>query len=176
MLRGDRICLGPLVGSDSAKLFAWLNDPAVARSNGPYRPLDQAKFDQWFANVGADPARVVFAIRMLGDLRLLGYLQIVDINATLRTANLGLVIGSDADRGKGYGGEALSLAIGCGWRDLNLQRLQLTVVGANPRAIGVYERAGFEIEGVLRRAAYVGGEYRDITVMGLLRTADEAAA
>ena len=54
-------------------------------------------------------------------------------------------------------------------RELNLQRVGLYVFGDNPGAIRAYARAGFEVEGVLRRAAYIDGAYSDITVMGCLR-------
>jgi RimJ/RimL family protein N-acetyltransferase len=43
------------------------------------------------------------------------------------------------------------------------------VVGDNPRAVRVYDKAGFEVEGVMRRAAYVNGGYQDVTVMAALR-------
>jgi RimJ/RimL family protein N-acetyltransferase len=169
MLAGDRICLGPLLRDDGPLLFGWLNTLSVGHFNGSYRPTDQVKFDQWFAGTGADPSRVVFAIRRKSDLRLLGFVQIVDINAAHRTASLGILIGAANDRGQGFGQEAIRLAVDFGWRDLNLQRLTLFVYGDNPRAARAYQNVGFQIEGTMRRAAYVGGLFHDITIMGMLR-------
>jgi RimJ/RimL family protein N-acetyltransferase len=169
MLAGDRVCLGPLLRSDGPLLFGWLNTLSVGRFNGAYRPTDEAKFDQWFAAAGADPARVVFAIRRKSDMRLLGFVQIVDINAAHRTASLGILIGAANDRGQGFGQEAIRLAVDFGWQDLNLQRLTLFVFGDNPQAARAYQNVGFEIEGTMRRAAYVDGRFQDITVMGMLR-------
>lgn len=169
MLIGEKVCLGPLVQSDAPFLFQWLNAVELARLNGSYRPNDQARFDQWFAGVGADPARVTFAIRQSEDLRLLGYLQVINIQPASQVAELGLLIGDVDAQGRGFGQEAIGLAVEFCWRELNLQRLSMFVIGENPRAIAAYGKAGFEIEGVMRRAAYADGRFQDITVMGLLR-------
>jgi RimJ/RimL family protein N-acetyltransferase len=169
MLSGEKVSLGPLTRGDGPLLFAWLNQASVGRANGSYRPTDEVKFDQWFTGIGNDPARVVFAIRRKGDARLLGYVQIVDINAAYRTAVLGILIGAERDRGQGLGREAVQLAIDFSWRDLNLQRLTLYVFGDNPRAVRTYLGVGFEVEGTMRRAAFSDGHFQDVTVMGLLR-------
>jgi RimJ/RimL family protein N-acetyltransferase len=175
MLIGKNVCLGPVLQGDGPILFSWVNSIDVARGNGPYRPTDQVKFDQWFAGIGADPLRVVFAIRRQVDLRLLGYVQIINIQPAARSAELGILIGDPPDRGQGFGQEAIEMALGFCWRELNLQRLMLFVVGDNPQAVHIYSKAGFEIEGAMRRAAYVDGQFRDITIMAALRPEAEAA-
>ena len=173
MLIGDSICLGPILQGDAPLLFNWRNTAEIARRNGPYRPTDQFGFDGWLTGLANDPSRVVFAIRDKADMRLMGYVQITNIMPTPRSGELGILIGADGDRGKGVGRQAVELAIGFAWRDLNLQRLTLFVVGDNPRAVRAYERAGFEVEGVLRRGSYIDGEHRDVTIMGVLRPAAE---
>jgi RimJ/RimL family protein N-acetyltransferase len=175
MLVGKEVCLGPVLQDDGPTFFGWINSLDLARDNGPYRPTDQAKFNEWFVGIGADPARVVFAIRRRGDLRLLGYLQIVNIQLAARSAELGVIIGEPTDQGQGFGQEAIGMALDFCWCDLNLQRLTLFVVGDNPRALHVYGKAGFGIEGVMRRAAYVDGQFRDITIMATLRPEAETA-
>jgi RimJ/RimL family protein N-acetyltransferase len=169
MLIGTKVCLGPVLTEDAPKLLNWQNSLGLCHINGAYRPCDQARFDDWFFGIAKDNSRVVFSIRRQGDLQLLGYLQIVDIHPVHRTGELGILIGNADQQGQGYGQEALSLAITFCWRDLNLQRLSLCVVGENPRAIHVYQKSGFVMEGLRRRAAYVNSSYVDVTLMGLLR-------
>jgi RimJ/RimL family protein N-acetyltransferase len=55
-----------------------------------------------------------------------------------------------------------------GFRHMNLQRIELNVFSVNPRALRVYERVGFKVEGTRRRSQFVGGRYVDSFVMGLL--------
>jgi len=172
MLIGSKVCLGPVLTEDAPKLLNWSNSLGLCHANGPYRPCDQGRFDEWFFGIAKDNSRVVFSIRRLSELRLIGYLQLVNIQPVHRTAEIGILIGGDADRNQGCGQEALKMAIAYSWRDLNLQRLSLTVVGDNPRAIHAYLRAGFSMEGLMPRAVYVDGRYQDVTAMGLLRPLD----
>lgn len=169
MLVGEHVILGPLVAADAQAMFAWLNDPAIARSNGEVRPTDGQGFTAWFNAVGKDRSRVYFAIRAKGEQRLLGYLTILDLHPFFRSAELGITIGAPADRGRGLGREAVRLAMGYCWCQLDLQRLTLRIYGDNPAAVRCYEKAGFVVEGVLRCAAYFDGERVDVTVMGALR-------
>jgi RimJ/RimL family protein N-acetyltransferase len=162
------VCLGPLLRDDAPLLFNWRDTLALAHANGAYRPVDQIAFDGWF-NAGGDASRVVFAIRRQPELRLLGFIQLTNIQAAVRSAELGVMIGPPADRNQGYGQEAVRLLLGHAWRDLNLQRVMLHVVGENPGAVQAYRKAGFALEGVMRRAAYVDGGFRDVTIMACLR-------
>lgn len=150
-------------------VFKWRNRPELMRVDGLYRPVSQLNFDEWFNGIGRDPTRVVFSIRQLGALNFLGYLQITNITPTVQSAEIGIMIGEPAHRGRGYGQEALRLGVEFCWRDLNLQRLSLAVIGDNPAALRAYEKVGFEREGVARRAAFADGAYRDVTLMALLR-------
>jgi len=100
------------------------------------------------------------------------YVQIVNIQAASRIAEIGVLVGNPLDQNQGYGQEAMRMAVDFSWRSLNLQRLSLWVIGDNPRAVHVYGKAGFQVEGVMLRAAYVDGRYQDVTVMGVLRSGD----
>jgi RimJ/RimL family protein N-acetyltransferase len=169
MLIGAKVCLGPVLNGDTAQLFTWFDNPEVARSSGPYVPSSEAKFAQWLNGAANDPSRVLFAIRRFGDLRLLGHVHICNIQSMFRSADIGLAIGNPGDRRQGYGREALRLAVGYCWSELNLQRVALMVLANNPSARHVYETVGFEVEGRLRRATYVDGQHHDVFVMSVLR-------
>jgi RimJ/RimL family protein N-acetyltransferase len=169
MLIGSSICLGPVFQEDAPTIFNWRNRKDILHLDGLYRPLSQGGFDEWYGRIGRDASMVVFSIRRQGDLAFLGYLQIVNIQAAHRSAEIGIMIGEPEHRGRGYGQEALKLSAQFCWQELNLQRLSLRVVGDHPAALHTYQKAGFEVEGVLRRANYAAGEFRDITLLALLR-------
>lgn len=169
MLVGEKIVLGPLTANDAAPLFHWLNDAQIARSNGDWKPTDGMAFSTWFAALGKDRVRVYFAVRARADNRLIGYLSLRDIHPTFRSAELGITIAAPADRGRGFGSEAVRLAMDYCWRQLDLERVTLHIYGSNERALRCYRDAGFVEEGVMRRAAYFDGQRVDITIMGALR-------
>ncbi len=170
MLIGEKVCLGPILQADGAMIFNWLNTVSLMRLHGNYVPVSQHSFEEWFGGIGKDPSRVVFSIRKQGDLTLLGYIQLTEIHSVFRSAAVGITIGDPANRGKGYGHEALTLCIDFSWKELNLQRLSLMFVGKNEPAMRAYKKAGFEQEGVLKRAIFANGVYMDATIMGLLQS------
>ena len=169
MLIGVNVCLGHMLQPDGAMIFNWLNTVSLMHLNGNYVPVSQRSFDEWFGGIGKDPSRVVFSIRKQGNLAFLGYIQLTEIHPVFRSAVIGITIGDPANRGKGYGQEALMLCIGFCCKELNLQRLSLMIVGKNEPAVRAYKKAGFEEEGMLKRAIFTNGVYMDATIMGLLR-------
>ena len=70
---------------------------------------------------------------------------------------------------RGYATEATRLVLRHVFDTLNLNRIQLNVFSYITRAIDVYLRVGFKLDGVLRRALYHAGEFHDEIVMSVLR-------
>jgi RimJ/RimL family protein N-acetyltransferase len=169
MLIGNRVTLGPVFPEDFGALFCWANDVAAARLDLAYRPIDLIAHKQWCESIGSDPSKVVFAIRKINETPILGYVQIMNINGIHRSADLGIRIGAEKNRGQGYGKDALMLALEYCWRSLNLNRVQLIVFKHNERAVRAYQAIGFKREGLLRKAAFIDGQWVDLIVMASLR-------
>jgi [ribosomal protein S5]-alanine N-acetyltransferase len=173
MLVGSRISIGPFVPEDCAAMFCWFNDVAAARLDFAYRPVDMMTHQQWWNGLAKDPTKVVFAIRKTSEPTIIGFVQVAAINSVHRSAEMGVRIGAEKNRGQGYGTEALRLALDFCWNHLNLNRVQLSVFKHNLRAIAAYKAAGFRKEGRMRRAAFVGGEWVDLILMAALRPAQK---
>ncbi len=75
----------------------------------------------------------------------------------------------DAYTGRGVGTALMQAMIDQADRWLGLTRLELTVWTDNPRAVALYERFGFEREGVLRAYALRDGAFADALAMARLR-------
>ena len=166
-LRGRLVSIGPLLPADVAPLFLWRNDAFSAKWDVAFRPIDGVAHARWFDRLETDRSMTVFAIRKL-DGGTIGFIGFGDIQQIHRCADLGVRIGNESDRGKGYGKEAISLALEYAWRSLNLNRVQLKVFAHNERAIRTYKSAGFEQEGRLRRAVFIDGHWQDVIIMGVL--------
>jgi diamine N-acetyltransferase len=80
---------------------------------------------------------------------------------------VGIFIGETQHQSQGYGQQALRLILRHAFHDLGLHRLYLTVLDDNARAIRVYEKCGFRVEGRLRQHAYKRGQFRDLVLMGI---------
>jgi RimJ/RimL family protein N-acetyltransferase len=168
-LHDEQIAIGPLMPEDSASLFLWFNDVDAANLDLAFRPMDWTAFQTWLGEVARNTTRVFFAIRNVSQPAIVGYLALSNINSIHRSAELGIRIGSAGNRGKGYGRAAIRLALNYAWRNLNLQRVQLSVFAHNERAIRSYLASGFEEEGRLVRAAFIDGKWADVVIMAALR-------
>lgn len=74
-------------------------------------------------------------------------------------------------QGRGVGTALMAAAVDLADNWLNLERIELDVYTDNAPAIRLYERFGFEREGVGRRFAFRGGGYVDAYLMARLRAA-----
>ena len=80
------------------------------------------------------------------------------------TLGMGIVRGW---RGKGIG-ETLIRRTPAAARDFGLHRIELTVYTDNPLAKALYEKVGFKMEGIKRRAARFSDREVDVIMMALL--------
>ena len=174
MIKGSIIALAALRREDSEFLYNWINDPETVRLNAPFSPVHEPSHASWFESTTRDPSKIIFGIRNVDDLQLIGTVQLIDIHPVHRSAQLIIRIGSEKDRNRGAGSEAVKLAAEFAFRDRNLQRVWLMVFADNQRAIRAYEKAGLQREGTLRRACYINGCWHDEVVMGILGHLDRA--
>jgi RimJ/RimL family protein N-acetyltransferase len=163
------VSLGPIMQRDLESLFVWLNDAGAARLDMPHRPLDCVAFRDWLDRLPREMSQILFAIRQTNRPEMIGFVLFKNFQPVYQTAELGVRIGIETERGKGYGTHAVQLAMDYAWKVLNLHRIGLHVLAHNERAIASYQHAGFAVEGNLRDAAFIDGHWRDVVVMGALR-------
>lgn len=77
---------------------------------------------------------------------------------------------SEAWQGKGVGKALMQAGVDFADNWLNLTRLELEVYADNEPAIRLYERFGFEREGLLRQHAFRNGQYVDSIMMARLHS------
>jgi RimJ/RimL family protein N-acetyltransferase len=82
--------------------------------------------------------------------------------------NIGIWIAPE-DRGKGHGAAAQRLLAAYLFDNTYLERVEAGTEADNIGEQRALERAGFTREGVLRRACFRGGEWRDMVVYSKLR-------
>jgi len=91
-----------------------------------------------------------------------------DIDNIRRTATLGIFIGEDENRSKGYGTEVLKLLLDYGFNYMNLHSIKLTVFDFNERALRCYKKCGFKETGRHRENRFINGKYYDTISMDIL--------
>jgi RimJ/RimL family protein N-acetyltransferase len=164
-----RVELTPLRDEDSDLLFAWINDRELVELSAPFEPVAREDHDAWFQSIRDRDDVEIFAIRLRDDDRLIGSCQLNRIDRRNLTCELQIRIGDLDAHGRGYGTEALRQLLGHAFGPLAMERVGLHVLDDNDAAIRAYEKVGFSREGVMRSGALIGGERRDLVVMGVLR-------
>ncbi|NLY90213.1 MAG: GNAT family N-acetyltransferase [Firmicutes bacterium] len=106
-----------------------------------------------------------------GEEKIIGVAGLtVYANHRLRhSAGLGIMVHKDYQN-QGVGSELLKALLDLADNWLMLVRVELTVFTDNERAIHLYEKFGFEKEGVKRLAAIRNGKYDDVLMMARLKT------
>lgn len=155
----------------------WWQDSEYSRllDMDPARLFSPKRSQEWLEKeLGKESPEIwMFGIRTLADDRLIGFL---DLDASMPHSDsfIGIGLGEREYWGKGYGGEAMRLALGFGFRVLGLRRVSLCVFDYNPRAMRSYRKAGFRLEGTERQVIQRDGQRFDLHFMGVLRQEWEA--
>lgn len=166
--------LRPRRPDDADRAHVWINDWEVARFLVVRYPQSLQGERAWVdATPEASFGGVHLAIDTL-DGRHIGNIDLRDVQPENRTAEIGIMIGDKRYWGRGYGSDALRTLARFAFRQMNLQRVYLRTYEFNARGQRAFAKAGFTLEGRLRRHVYVDGRYWDVLVMGLLREEFEA--
>ncbi|MGD8794936.1 MAG: GNAT family protein [Anaerolineae bacterium] len=171
LLRGTKVRLTAISKDDAAAIAGWSGDVGFLRlqDSNMALPQNQAQMVANLEEMEKSSTDVGFAIRTVADGALIGTIGFYEIEWANQAAWLGMGIGPREAWGQGYGTEALRLALQYAFDELNLHRITLTVLAYNERAIALYERAGFQREGVFREFGRRDGKRYDMYLYGLLR-------
>ena len=168
VLTGGRTVLRPFTEADAEVMAEIIEDPEVLHFTGAATgELTTERLRSWYGSRSAQPDRLDLAVTDRADGALVGEVVLYEFDAHARSCTFRTLIGPRG-RGRGLGTEATRLVVGYGFEHLGLHRIQLEAYGHNARALRVYEKAGFVVEGVRREADLRDGEWVDWVVMGIL--------
>lgn len=171
LFQGKKVRLACLTKEDAPAMAAWTQDAGYLRLQDTEIAAMETpeEVSAFIDRENESSTAYVFGIRRMSDDVLVGMIGLYDIAWSNRTAWVGVGIGRREDWGRGYGSEAMGLVIRYAFDELNLHRLQLTVIDYNPRALKMYETLGFVREGAYREFVERDGARHDLILYGLLR-------
>lgn len=171
ILRGEKVYLTAVTDEDVATIVVWYQDAAFLRlyDSKPAYPRTEKQVAERVKEGQDNRNSFLFAVRLLDSGRIIGLLELDGIAWSHGTTFASIGIGEEADRGQGYGREAMELALRFAFDELNLHRVCLTVFSYNKAAIALYERLGFQREGTYREHLLRDGQRYDMLLFGLLR-------
>lgn len=171
MLHGNQVQLRALERDDLDDLHRWWNAPDLWSQMGSRRRISShEELDAWLdAELDkTSPQEGKTLAIATHDGEVIGTIWYGSYDAADRQALVGLYLGDDAQRGQGYGQDALNTLLDYLFNDLGLHKVRLMVLATNARAIRCYERCGFTVEGTLRDHRFFAGRFHDFLSMAVL--------
>ena len=110
-----------------------------------------------------------FSIHTLDEDKLIGGVGLWISSWTHAETWLGISIGERDYWGRGYGTDAMRLAVQYAFLELGLRRVSLGLHAYNERALKSYQKVGFKLEGRMRGEGLRDGVRYDSLWMGILR-------
>ena len=169
-LKGNIVYLKKLDKEHGQIYWDNLNDCSIESTifTGTQQVFNRTDIEGYLEGISTDRSRIDFLIFSKQIDKLVGEVVLSDISRNNRSASMRIAINNKEDFGKGYGSEAIILALNYGFGMLNLHRIELEVLSFNERAIHVYEKIGFKREGVRRDGCYFNHQYYDLISMSIL--------
>lgn len=168
MLRGTKVALRTRHADDIPILHTELFEDVAMRSRADgraWRPMPESA-STFVVTPPLDDA-APFSVVELATGELAGDAILWGIDQHNRMAHLGMAL-RPSYRGRGLGVDTVRVLCHYGFSVLGMQRLQVETLADNAAMIAAATRAGFVQEGVLRRAAWVTGQFCDEVVLGQL--------
>lgn len=155
---------------DVPDLYRYKNDPEVSSLLGGF--AQGYSSDDLRAWIEFHRNRADESLWIIADAetdKCLGHVGFYNIDYRVSSAEFAIMLGDSTRWGRGLGRKISKEVIQYGFRWLNFNRIELSALSSNTRAIHVYEGLGFQLEGVRRQAQYKDGQYVDVQLMAILR-------
>lgn len=166
ILKGQKTILRPIRLSDAPNFVKWSNDIEVNKFT-TRRKSNRQEIEKWIKSIPKDKTQKQFAIETK-EGKHIGSIQLLEINKLDQNALFAILIGDKKYWSSGYGYDASKSLISYAFNKMKLHKLYLNVYAYNKRAIGLYKKLGFKIEGTRRESVFYNNKFHDEYLMGLL--------
>lgn len=165
-MKGNLITLRPIRRSDLHILNKWKNTESVFMYlGGGYSPVSEDQQEKWMESVIDLTGNNRRFMIVDNDDKPVGMVGLYDINWINKNCNIGIYIGEEDARGKGYASEAVGIIEGYAYEYLNLRKIKSKANSENASALRLWKRLGYTAIGEYKQERYVKGRYCDVTLM-----------
>ena len=165
---GKKVTLRAMEMKDCELIREMFNDPEMENLVvGWAFPVSQYAQEQWLMKNYNNQNSFRFVIETEED-GAVGIATLLDIDWKNRRAGHGIKLAKHKQRSKGIGTDAVMAIMRYAFDELNLNRLDGSWFDDNIASKNMYRKCGWVEEGIKRQYVYKKGQYRDLTIVGIL--------
>ncbi len=170
MKKKIRIYLRAFEPEDYKLLHKWRNDVEIGHYfSGTFRYTSTLNEQKWVESKIFDKENVNCMICIKESDEPIGCVFLNSIDYLNKSGHCPTFMGAREHWGKGYATEARVLILKHAFHDKGLERIWAHVHEDNIGSLRMHEKCNYKKEGILRRASYVNGGYKNYVVLSILR-------
>lgn len=152
---------------DIVERVNWINNPAINKSMYFELPATKEKTKKWFLDNSGNKTRIDFTFRNeIEEIIAMGGLT--NINTEHSNAEFYIMV-NPVLHGRGIGTKISKWINNYAFSVLSLNKVFLYTNDENEYAYKIYEKVGFQLEGVLREQKWKNGKFINRRFYGLLK-------
>ena len=165
---GKKVILRAIEKKDCEMIREMFNSPEIENLVvGWAFPLSEYTQERWFDVHHNEPNNLRFIIETKEDGPL-GIATLTDIDWKNRRATHGIKLAKKENRSKGIGTDTVMAIMRYAFDELGLMRLDGSWFEENIASKNMYTKCGWVVEGVRRKYIYKNGQWRDLSIVGIL--------
>jgi ribosomal-protein-alanine N-acetyltransferase len=174
-LRGDRVFLRFLSSDDAEPLLSLhVRNREFFRRFITTRPPDFYTLAAQRQAIERDVkgreggSRYSFGIFLTDSVTLIGIVSLTELlRGPIQSCYIGYYL-DQGQNGRGYGTEAVRLAVAYAFGELKLHRVEAGVMPHNLASMRVLEKCGFRKEGIARKSVEIDGVWQDHQILAII--------
>lgn len=168
-IKGEKVLLRAIELKDAEMLRTMMNDEAIEEMMWGYSfPVSEHQQKAWIERLPADNS--VFRAIIEADGTAIGTIILSDIDLRNGNAEIHIKLADSAQRGKGYGTDAVRALVQYAFCELRLHCVYCHVKEDNIASQKMFEKCGFVQEGRLRGRVYRHGRFYDFFEYAVLNS------
>jgi len=163
-LQGNTLFLRALEPEDLDFIYTIENDQTIWNVSNTQTPYSKFLIRQYLENAHLDifeAKQLRLAICQKHTHTTIGLIDLFDFDPVNKRAGIGIVIQHQANRGKGFGTEALQLLINYSFTHLQLHQLYANIGTSNVASCTLFTTFGFELVGIKKDWMFQNNQFQD---------------
>jgi RimJ/RimL family protein N-acetyltransferase len=169
-LKGENFILRQIGEEDYDLLTLWNFDPEITRYFSPRPEFNPDSQKRWFKKLLGDVTKLKFMILPFNLDTPIGVVSLQNIDHDNRRAEIGITIGDNQWKGKGFGRRSVKCLMNYAFYELELHQINAEVFSKNLSALKLFQDCGFRKDGIKRDYWLKQDTFFDVVFLSILKS------